>query len=405
MLDTSTETSHAFQLPALLLVLGETLAARAATWTDQVNMADAEVASIQEEIDGYCFDLYGIGEADRRAITDGFRGAAKARSEANTDGDGNTAEESNANPGADGVVVLVAELVSWAVGVAFGRFDVRLAAGDRSPPDEPEPFDPLPVCSPAMLTGDDGLPLASTPANYPVDFPQNGIMADDPGHPRDLATAVEAVFEVVFGDRAEAILREAATLLNPKGHDLRAWLASDFFEHHLKRYSKSRRKAPILWQLGVPSGRFSVWLYAHRLARDSFFQIRRDVVEPKLLYEERQLTDLLEDAGVRLSTKQRREVAVQEEFIAELRVMLEEVKRVAPEWNPTLDDGVVLTMAPLWRLVPQHKAWQRELKRRWKELESGSYDWAHIAMRHWPERVTAKCATDRSLAIAHGLSE
>jgi len=34
----------------------------------------------------------------------------------------------------------------------------------------------------------------------------------------------------------------------------------------------------------------------------------------------------------------------------------------APVWNPTLDDGVVLVMAPLWRLVPQHKPWQRELK-------------------------------------------
>ena len=42
--------------------------------------------------------------------------------------------------------------------------------------------------------------------------------------------------------------------------------------------------------------------------------------------------------------------------------MLDEVKRVAPLWNPMLDDGVVLTMAPLWRLVPYHKPWQKELK-------------------------------------------
>ena len=61
----------------------------------------------------------------------------------------------------------------------------------------------------------------------------------------------------------------------------------------LKRYSKSRRKAPIIWQLGVPSGRYSLWLYAHRLSRDSFFRIQNDVVAPKLAHEERQLANLI----------------------------------------------------------------------------------------------------------------
>jgi hypothetical protein len=259
-----------------------------------------------------------------------------------------------------------------------------------------------------MLTGDDGLPLASAPAGYPLTFPENGILVDDPGHTRDLTTAMRAVFEIVFGERADAIWQEAASLLNPKGHakghDLRAWLASAFFEHHLKRHSKSRRKAPILWQLGVPSGRYSIWLYAHRLTQDSFFRLQSDVVEPKLLYEERQLTSLVQDAGPSPSAKQRREIAAQEAFVEELRVLLEEVKRVAPAWNPTLDDGIVLTMAPLWALVP-HKPWQRELKGKMEELEAGKYDWAHLAMHLWPERVKEKCKTDRSLAIAHGLNQ
>lgn len=402
-LDTCVETSHAFTLPALLQVKGETLTARAAAWSEQVRCTQINLTDTQAEIDERCFALYDINEDDCRVMTEGAGSATDEPNTTSTRVDTETDNETLANN--DEESTLAAELVSWAVGVAVGRFDVRLATGDRPLPDEPEPFDPLPACSPAMLTGDDDLPLASPPAEYPVDFPENGILVDDPGHLRDLLHAVETVFDAVFGDRAEAMLHEAASLLDPKGHDLRAWLAADFFEYHLKRYSKSRRKAPILWQLGVPSGRFSVWLYAHRLARDTFFQIRHDVVEPKLLYEERQLADLVENAGIRPSAKQRREIAAQEEFIAELRIMLEEVKRLAPEWNPTLDDGVALTMAPLWRLVPQHKAWQRELKGKWEELENGRYDWAHIAMRHWPERVTAKCATDHSLAIAHGLGE
>jgi hypothetical protein len=66
---------------------------------------------------------------------------------------------------------------------------------------------------------------------------------------------------------------------------------------------------------------------------------------------------------------------------------------------------VIVNFAPLWRLVPQHKAWQKELKATWDALCEGALDWAHLAMHLWPERVVPKCATDRSLAIAHELED
>ncbi len=72
--------------------------------------------------------------------------------------------------------------------------------------------------------------------------------------------------------------------------------------------------------------------------------------------------------------------------------MKAEVQRVTPLWNPNLDDGAVVTMAPLWHLVPQNKAWQKELKAKWQELAAGKYDWTHLAMHLWPERVVPKCA-------------
>ena len=78
---------------------------------------------------------------------------------------------------------------------------------------------------------------------------------------------------------------------------------------------------------------------------------------------------------------------------------------MAPLWNPNLNDGVIINFAPLWRLVPQHRAWQKECKSTWDKLCKGDYDWAHLAMHLWPERVVPKCAKDRSLAIAHGLEE
>ncbi len=54
--------------------------------------------------------------------------------------------------------------------------------------------------------------------------------------------------------------------------NLRGWLAREFFPLHIKMYSKSRRKAPIYWQLAAPSASYSVWLYVHayKIAQASF---------------------------------------------------------------------------------------------------------------------------------------
>jgi hypothetical protein len=50
-----------------------------------------------------------------------------------------------------------------------------------------------------------------------------------------------------------------------------------------------------------------------------------------------------------------------------------------------------------------HAPWRKALKETWESLAAGEYDWAHLALHLWPERVIPKCATDRSLAIAHSL--
>ena len=383
-LDTWVETSHAFSLPALLQVEGGTLVGRVASWTKRIQYAEADLAAIQAEIDERCFDLYGIVEADRRAITEGFGVTAiTATEDTEAEADDDAETEAALEAVAD-ATTLTAELLAWAVGVAFGRFDLRLATSERAVPAEPEPFDPLPVCSPGMLTGEDGLPLNAPPTGYAIDFPTDGILVDDAGHPRDLTTAVRAVFEAVFGASADARWNEAAAMLDPKERSLRAWLAHTFFDQHLKRHSKSRRKAPIVWQIATPTADYSVWLYAHRLTKDSFFQIQNDLVGPKLALEERKLLGLVQAAGPKPGASQRKELAAQEAFVEVLRGMFDEIKRVAPLWAPDLNDGIVLTMAPLWRLVPQHKGWQNELKAAWEALSAGRYDWVHLAMHLWP---------------------
>jgi hypothetical protein len=72
LLDSRTETSHALTLPAFLQVPDGTLAARAIAWANHIYGSEAELAAIQAEIDSRCFDLYGLDEADQRAMTEGF---------------------------------------------------------------------------------------------------------------------------------------------------------------------------------------------------------------------------------------------------------------------------------------------------------------------------------------------
>jgi hypothetical protein len=86
----------------------------------------------------------------------------------------------------------------------------------------------------------------------------------------------------------------------------------------------------------------------------------------------------------------------------ELVDLRDRLLRIAPTYRPKQDDGVQVTASPLWPLF-RFKPWAKVLKDTWVKLEKGGYDWAHLAMAHWPERVREKCRTDRSLAIAHSL--
>ncbi|HKQ37621.1 MAG TPA: type II restriction endonuclease subunit M, partial [Verrucomicrobiae bacterium] len=178
-----------------------------------------------------------------------------------------------------------------------------------------------------------------------------------------------------------------------------------FFADHLKRYSKSRRQAPIYWPLSTASGSYTLWIYYHRLNDDTLFKCIQKFVEPKLADVEKELAHLrsLMDSGEG-STKTRRQLDEAEQLRTELKEMRAELEHWAPRWKPNLNDGVLITACPLWKLFRLPK-WRRDLEACWKELERGDYDWAHLAYTLWPDRVREKCKTDRSLAIGHGLEE
>jgi hypothetical protein len=265
----------------------------------------------------------------------------------------------------------------WAVGVCFGRFDWRLATGERRKPEEFDPFAPLPLKSPGMV------PDGSQPLHR-----HTGILLDDQGHRDDIALMVEEVLT-----RVDV----------PVPQDIRRKLQRELFPFHLKRYSKSRRKAPIYWPLSTTSGSYTLWAYYPSLTSQTLYTAINDCVEPKLKQVAADVTALRNKSSARTRDDERQFEALQA-FELELIELRDTLLKLAPAYKPNHDDGVQITAAPLWPLF-RHKPWQKVLKETWAKLEKGDYDWAHLAMNYWPERVREKCKTDKSLAIAHRLED
>jgi len=287
----------------------------------------------------------------------------------------------------------------------LGRWDVRFATGERSIPELPDPFAALPVCSPGMLTGKGGQPPDEPPPGYPTAIARDGIVPDDPEHPGDIVRRARGVFELIWQDRAGAIEQEACEILGVR--ELRDYFRRPgaFFADHLKRYSKSRRQAPIYWPLSSISGSYTLWIYYHRLDADLLYRAVNDYVNPKIVDTARTIsryTAQLAGAGAG-DAKTRRALDDGRALLSELGDFKAELLRVAGlPYRPNLDDGVLISAAPLWKLFRLPK-WRKDLDACWKKLEKGEYDWTHLAYAIWPERVHEVCRRDRSIAIAHDL--
>ena len=116
--------------------------------------------------------------------------------------------------------------LSYCLGVAFGRWDVRMAANPLLVPKISGPFDSIPLCPPGSLVGPDGLPakcntivseqwLAARPdtvslpigvkdpviddSQYPMKIEWDGILVDDPDHSADLVKRVTQSLDIVCG--------------------------------------------------------------------------------------------------------------------------------------------------------------------------------------------------------------
>ncbi|MCC7070408.1 MAG: BREX-6 system adenine-specific DNA-methyltransferase PglX [Deltaproteobacteria bacterium] len=287
-------------------------------------------------------------------------------------------EELNPEPPADHV--------SFALGVAFGRFG----------------------------TNDEGI-LDPTTADLTQALPAGLCFLDGT---LDAADTTDSL-----GHGACALLRTTWTERGPTidaDTDLRTWLRTKFFPDVHKGMYENR---PIHWPLSSRNKTFVAWINIHRMNESTLRVLLADHLEPTRKRLDGELADL---RAARDGTDKKAAKAAEKRFAAvqkareELDQFIKDVEQCAERgppasdakceprdldarFAPDLDDGVMINSAALWPLLePQWK----DPKKWWKELSNAEgkkdYDWSHLAMRYWPRRVDEKCQQDPSLGVAHG---
>jgi hypothetical protein len=297
-----------------------------------------------------------------------------------------------------------ADEISFLVGAAVGRWDIRFVTMEKQKVEMDDLFSPPPASSPAMLQGEMGLPAqpADLAADYPLQIAWQGILVDEEGHEYDIVERIHSVATRIWPQRAVELEQGFCNAIGEKTTRDYIRRPSNFFAAHLKQYSKNGRRAPIYWPISVESNSYTLWLYYPRITGETLYTVVNDFLEPKLKHVRQERIALLSKA---IGAHGRNDVKILEALETlekELIELRDTLLQIASTYRPNHDDGVQITAAPLWRLF-RHKPWQKLLKETWTKLERGDYDWAHLALAYWPDRVREKCKTDKSLAIAHNL--
>ena len=345
-------------------------------WNDEVLSSQEAVFQSLEEINRVIDTSYDIDSDALRTVIDLVPDEDEDNQSSESDDDDEPAFVGKMDKNAAAMA-----LISYIVGVLVGRWDLRVSFEDLPTGHIPPLFAELPKCPPGLLQGHSDFPARETPAGYPVRVEWDGILVDDPEASQDVVRRTLEVVEVIWKERSDGIEKEACEALDVK--ELRDYFRKPskggFWDDHISRYSKSRRRAPIYWLLQSSRKNYALWLYYHRLDKDLLFKALVNYVEPKIRLETSRLETFRSqkttpgEAG-KESKRLAKELEQQEDFISELRDFEEKLRRAANlHLEPDLNDGVVLNIAPLHEFVP----WQ-DAENYWEELLEGKYEWSSI---------------------------
>ena len=258
------------------------------------------------------------------------------------------------------------DLISFALGCTFGRWSYETSAV--------QPY--------ALLDSIPDVPLAMLKKAEEGAQADRGILVDDAESSDDVARCtIDSIERLTSSEQVDELVASACHEMGVAnlGEYFRSLGKDGFWQQHLDRYNKSRRRAPIYWLLQSSKKKYSIWLYYHRLDRDLLFKALVNYVEPKLRLETSRLDNILSQKSAAVGSSQEskrlgKQLERQEEFLSELSDFEAKLRRVANlHLVPDLNDGVLLNIAPLHELVP----W-KEAKNYWVELLNGKYEWSSI---------------------------
>lgn len=338
-----------------------------------------KLAAIESQIDAEISRLYGLSEEDLAAIDRELNGLGETASDLDSD---ETEEVSDDDTEAEEIsdlspTDLARSWISYAIGTVLGRFEIGKPGG--------------------LGCGD--FPETTVEEIRKLIDP-DGIMPCEEGHPQDLASRVFVCLEWMLG-AAEAIAT-VRTAFETDGEPiaaLRGWMdrftgqpKDSFWRYHHQLY----RKRPIYWPFQSPEKKFTVWVFQEKVGPNTLHTLKQ-LSDEQLNLTERGIADLRLVPASKAAERELQKLLTKSDDLREFSKRLQ--AHIESGYVSCIDDGVVLNAAPLHDLFP---SWP-DTKKAWVELEAGEYEWAHQAMRYWPDRVTEACRTNRSLAIAHGL--
>jgi len=349
-----------------ILFAGDSLTAYAKTIEDAIRLGRQLSTESETLAHLSSFEAYNVSEAEQQ-ILEIFRNSQPGIESPYEDAD----LDNNCK------WIAAHSLVSHAVGVAFGRWNIQYVPSEQLNLTQDDLFKPLPPVPPVALKRSD-----DDPSSYPVATSKDGIMVEDSDNDNDIVRMTESISGHMCKKKADSILLDACIELNVDG--LRSYFRKTskhgFWQDHISRYSKSRRKAPIYWLLQTPSQGYSIWVYYPRLTKDTYFKILSLFVEPKIRLESDRIEKLRNEriaAGITGREAKQLEKAVQNQdaFVTELLEFRDRIRKVADlNLEPDLNDGVLLNLAPLHELVP----WAEPTKC-WEELLAGEYQWSSVS--------------------------
>jgi hypothetical protein len=417
---------------------------------------------IEAKLDNEIYELYSISDASRAAIEAELAGEPLPTDEDEIEAILNDDGDDEIEPPMDREELAV-RWISYAVGIVLGRFKVG-AIDDSQIEDRKSKIANRPLGSAVYYREDFAVGSLPAPSEEEFDelvgpperfayvdeaggrhvFPaeveaalqdlavDDGITVLDEDHPRDLPTLVEKALRLMLDFRltvddsrldregeGDLVNRKSKIVNRPSEEvirigasgDLRKFLTKNFFtDWHIKWYNiPYQAKAPVYWPLQSANRCYGFVLFHEKIDKTTLYTLQRDYLDYKIKGLQQRIGDLTGEME-RLQGSRRKAVA---RDVADLRETLTEVEAFAktmarivregyepdPNW---IDDRVILRMAPLWELIP---LWEKYPKKHWKRLQKGEYDWSHIALHYWPERVREACKENKSYAIAHGHEE